>query len=99
MRLLRHWNDQPVWVDRVWLLGVYAIIFAFGTMFGCLRQEWKQSAMAAVAVRAIDGLEQCVTTLDGTGRAAAVLAGTERGQVRWRQAAQRQVRQQPLQVR
>lgn len=88
-----------MWLDRFWLVGVYAVIFAFGMKFGCLRQEWRESAMAMVTVRAIEGLEQCVTTLDGTGRAAAVLAGTERGQVRWRQAAQRQVRQQSLPVR
>lgn len=99
MRFLRKWNDQPVWVDRLWLLGVYAIIFAFGMQFGCLRKERlgmaETRALRDVATLAVRGLGECVTQLNGMGQAATVLAGTERGYSRWQAAALRRRQQRP----
>lgn len=81
-RLMLTWNDQPVWVDRLWLVGVYALIFSFGVSFGCNMRDRSHEARIREVMVLTEQMAQtsvaCVETLNGVTRAAIVLARNER---------------------
>lgn len=79
---MQRWNDQPVWVDRLWLVVVYAVIFSFGVSFGCNMRDQAHEARIRDVMVLTEQMAQtgaaCVETLAGVTRAAVVLARNER---------------------
>lgn len=69
------WNDQPIWVDRLWIGAAVIATFWLGIQYGRVTPNGQ---LAHMTEQALQAGEQCVQTLDGITRAAVIFAAQSR---------------------